>query len=56
MRASGESQSLPVHVFISYSHKDKRWRDELVTHLKPYLRDDSIKSWSDEEISPGSKG
>jgi internalin A len=42
-------------VFISYSHKDKRWRDDLDTHLKPYLRGGSIVSWSDQEIAPGSK-
>ena len=40
-------------VFISYSYKDKRWRDDLDTHLKPFLRDGSIKSWSDREIKPG---
>jgi internalin A len=42
-------------VFISYSHKDNKWRDDLDTHLKPYLRDGSIKSWSDKQISPGSQ-
>ena len=42
-------------VFISYSHKDRKWRDDLDTHLKPCLRDGSIKSWSDKEITPGSK-
>jgi hypothetical protein len=42
-------------VFISYSHKNKRWRDDLVTTLKPYLRDGSIVSWSDEQITAGSK-
>ena len=42
-------------VFISYSHKDKKWCDELDTHLKPFLRDRSVISWSDEQISPGSR-
>ena len=42
-------------VFISYSHKDKRWRDDLDTNLKPYLRRGSIVSWSDQQISPGSE-
>jgi internalin A len=41
-------------VFISYSHKDKRWRDDLDTNLKPYLRNGSVKSWSDIQIAPGS--
>jgi TIR domain len=42
-------------VFISYSHKDKKWCDDLDTHLKPYLRDGSITSWSDRQIAPGSE-
>jgi internalin A len=41
-------------VFISYSHKDRKWRNDLDTHLKPYLRDGSIVS-SDQEIAPGSE-
>ena len=42
-------------VFISYSHKDTKWRDELDTHMKPFVRDGSVISWSDKQISPGSK-
>jgi hypothetical protein len=42
-------------VFISYSHKDKKWREELETHLKPYLRNGAITSWSDQQIEPGSQ-
>ena len=42
-------------VFISYSHKDTRSRDELETHLKPHLRAGSITSWSDRQIVPGSQ-
>jgi hypothetical protein len=47
----------PSHdqVFISYSHKDKKWLDELLTHLKPFLRDGSITCWSDRQIEAGSK-
>jgi TIR domain len=47
--------SQPPRVFISYSRKDKRWRDDLDTHLKPYLPSGSIVSWSDEQIAPGSE-
>lgn len=42
-------------VFISYSHTDKKWRDDLDTHLKPYLRGGLIVSWSDQQIAPGSE-
>jgi hypothetical protein len=42
-------------VFISYSHKDNQWRDDLEIRLKPYLRAGSFKSWSDKQISPGSQ-
>jgi len=42
-------------VFISYSHADTKWREELEKQLKPYLRAGSIKCWSDKQIVPGSK-
>jgi sorbitol/mannitol transport system substrate-binding protein len=42
-------------VFISYSDRDARWRDELEIHLKPYRRTGSITSWSDKQIAPGSE-
>jgi hypothetical protein len=42
-------------VFISYSHKDTKWFEELETHLRPYLGRGSIKSWSDKQISPGTQ-
>jgi hypothetical protein len=41
-------------VFISYSHQDERFLDELLTHLKPYLRTRAITHWSDKQIIPGS--
>ena len=42
-------------VFISYSHKDKQFLDELLTHLKPLERKGLVTSWSDRQIVPGSK-
>jgi flagellar basal body-associated protein FliL len=42
-------------LFISYSHKDKKWREELEKHLKPFVRNGIITSWSDQQIEPGSK-
>jgi WD40 repeat protein len=48
-------QSARNQVFISYSHEDTKWREDLEKHLKPYLRAGSFKSWSDKQISPGSQ-
>jgi hypothetical protein len=42
-------------IFISYSHKDKKCRDALNTHLKPYLRNGTITSWSYQQIAAGSQ-
>jgi TIR domain len=42
-------------VFISYSHKDQRFLNELLTHLKPYLRKGTFTAWSDKQIKPGSQ-
>ena len=42
-------------VFISYSHKDKRWLEELQTHLKPFVRNEKIALWDDKQIDPGAQ-
>ncbi len=39
-------------VFISYSHKDRQWRDELKTMLDPFI-DQGLRVWDDTEIQPG---
>ena len=40
-------------VFISYSHKDRKWLEKLQTHLKPYLRGTDLAVWDDTKITPG---
>jgi pterin-4a-carbinolamine dehydratase len=40
-------------VFISYSHKDKKWLTELQIMLRPLLRDGVIGVWDDTKIRPG---
>jgi len=47
--------SMADQVFISYSHRDKKFMEELQTHLKPYLRSGAITPWSDQQIAPGSQ-
>jgi len=38
-------------IFISYSHKDKRWLDRLTVFLKPYHQR-GLKIWDDRQITP----
>lgn len=48
-------EDIPDQVFIGYSHKDKRWLEDLQTHLKPYMRNRTLTPWSDKQITTGSK-
>lgn len=41
-------------VFISYSHKDKKWLERLRVMLKPLVRNGSVNVWDDTNIQPGS--
>jgi len=41
------------HIFISYSHKDKKWKKLLVSHLKVLERQDICKVWDDQKIKLG---
>ena len=42
-------------VFISYSHKDKRWLDQLQVFLKPLERSGKVTRWDDTKIKAGHK-
>ena len=42
-------------VFISYSHKDKKWLQELKTTLTPLVRNQTVLSWDDSQIPAGSE-
>lgn len=39
-----------MSVFISYSHKDKKWLERLKVHLKPFERISKVKIFSDQDI------
>ena len=43
----------PVSIFISYSHRDEEFRDELVRHLSPLKRAGLIEAWHDRVLRPG---
>jgi hypothetical protein len=40
-------------VFISYCHKDRRWLQRLLVHLKPLERQGVLDIWEDSRIEPG---
>jgi TIR domain/NACHT domain len=40
-------------VFISYSHKDEKWRELFVRHLGVLEREDLLSVWSDRRIEAG---
>jgi hypothetical protein len=40
-------------VFISYSHKDEAFKDELERYLAPLRRQGLVRPWSDRQIEPG---
>lgn len=42
-----------THIFISYSHEDREWLEQLERMLRPLVRTQTIEVWSDERISPG---
>src|SRR5262249_11288591 len=42
-------------VFISYSHRDKKWLERLTKMLHPLVRGHMIKVWDDTQITSGAK-
>lgn len=44
-----------TRVFVSYSHKDERWLERVLSHLKPLTRENNVDVWADKGIEPGSK-
>lgn len=45
----------PLSVFISYSHKDEEFKDELVVHLANLRRQGKIQAWQDRDIEAGAE-
>ena len=42
-------------IFVSYSHKDRRWAERLLVHLKPLERQLAVDVWDDSRIVPGTR-
>ncbi len=46
---------MPLDVFISYAHKDRKLRDELAVHLGNLRHQHVISDWFDGDIIPGTE-
>jgi|SRR5579884_1775606 len=46
---------MPIDVFISYSHKDKKLREKLDAHLSNLRNQGLINAWHDGDITPGTE-
>lgn len=45
---------MPAHsIFVSYSHKDEKWKDLLLAELEPLVGNSQIVAWHDRLIAPG---
>jgi TIR domain len=50
----GTNEGKPV-IFVSYSHRDRRWVDRLLVHLRPLERYGALAVFEDSRIRPGAK-
>jgi len=42
-------------VFISYSHKDSAYLDEILRMMSPLKRAGQVRTWTDRDIAPGQR-
>jgi small GTP-binding protein len=49
----GDDAALPLKIFISYSHKDEKFKDELVTMLAGLKRRGIVDAWQDGRLEAG---
>jgi small GTP-binding protein len=54
-RFAGASKNLAPKLFISYSHQDEKFKDELVKMLAGLQRRGVIDAWQDRRIEPGAE-
>jgi hypothetical protein len=55
MPTNPEPLQLRDHVFISYSHRDKKWLEKLQATLSPLAREGKLKLWADTEMEAGAR-
>jgi hypothetical protein len=44
-----------IKIFVFYSNKDEKLKDELLDHLSPWIRQGIIESWDNRQITAGSE-
>ena len=54
-RINDLDRSQMTNIFISYSHKDSNYKEELITALYPLIRREKIQLWQDGEIVAGQR-
>jgi hypothetical protein len=54
-RFAGEGKTLAPKIFISYSHADEKFKDELVKMMAGLQRRGVIDAWQDRLIEPGAQ-
>ena len=47
------NEKKPLRIFMSYSHKDEEYKNDLDLHLANLKRQGLIEVWQDRKISPG---
>jgi len=52
-RAKTDDDTSPLKIFISYSHKDEKFKNELVTMLAGLQSRGIVDTWQDRRIEPG---
>ena len=48
-----QGELLMLGAFISYSHKDEKWKDQLAAHLGVLAKQDLLDPWDDRKIAGG---
>ncbi|MBL7828084.1 MAG: SUMF1/EgtB/PvdO family nonheme iron enzyme [Saprospiraceae bacterium] len=43
----------PLKTFIIYARADARYKDELLTHLRPFVKNELLEKWVDSDLLPG---
>lgn len=52
---TGKAKAAGRQVFVSYSHKDKKYLDRLLVHLRPLQRQGLVDAWVDTKIGAGQR-